>query len=810
MMGTGRAIATATTILLMQISASVAMAQDVPPERTGTAVILGQLVADDTGMPAVSATVELWSAMDSLRVASTLTNAEGRFRFARLRGDEYYLRLSSLGYGTVSTQRFELAEAEIRDVGVLRLSSEAVQLDPIEVSTERTAVTFEADRTSYNLGVMPGTEGTSVTETLQTIPELEVDIDGRITLHGSTPAIYINGRPAPMSGEALAIFLEQFPADYLQKIEVMDNPSARYDARGSGGVVNLVMKEGVELGMSGNVFANAGTRGQYGVGGRGTLQRGDWTATGGGFLRLSDVERESYDLRQNLIAAPPYLRQDSWTDRSGLSSNGDVQLRYEPTERTRLFARGRLSGSGNHSKGLTTTTHLDDDESPFLVYDRASDSDSRNLSVDFATGLDYTWEPRRHELEVELEFQTGRQRGDSRREITMESEFEDHDARMPAELTLEEEGEDGREASLNVDYTRPLGERGRIEFGFQTELEESDRDRLIHLIDDPSSPGELTDRGFDQREISNAIYSTVQRQFGEFGVQLGLRAEHLALEFEIPSGEAFRRQYTNFFPSANVSYRFDRGKQIRLSYSRRVGMPAANVLNPTDLSTDPLNRRVGNPDVQPQFTHSLSLNASWSGSAGSLRLSPYYRRTTNDWAAITTVDEAGVSTRTYENLASQSNYGATLTWSMRQRGGWGGNISLTGRRNIRDASNLGARYSGSSMRWSSRANVNAQVTGGLSAQGNFSYSPPTDLPQGRSDASYRSDFGLRYRLLENRASIRLSLQDPFGLRRSSTRTQDITYVQIGRSQDTTRSAQLNVSWSFGGGGRMRGGAPRGR
>src|SRR5690606_25974020 len=120
----------------------------------------------------------------------------------------------------------------------------------------------------------------------------------------------------PMSGDALAIFLEQFPADYLQKIEVIDNPSARYDAEGSGGIVNLVMKEGVELGFSGSVFANAGTRGQYGMGGRGTLQKGEWTYNGGGFLRLSDSERTGFDLRQNLLTDPAFVRQDSWSDRS--------------------------------------------------------------------------------------------------------------------------------------------------------------------------------------------------------------------------------------------------------------------------------------------------------------------------------------------------------------------------------------------------------------------------------------------------------------------------------------------------------------
>ncbi|MEX1183687.1 MAG: TonB-dependent receptor [Gemmatimonadota bacterium] len=779
-------------------------AQDEPVIRRGTGTILGTVLAGDTGEPLASIAVELLFAADSAAIAQTLTNAEGAFRFSLVAEGDYLLRIVSIGYGTVMTERFELADDEMRNLGDLRLPVEAVTLDAIEVSSERTAVTFEADRTSYNMGVMPGTEGATVTETFQSIPELEVDINGQVTLRGSTPAIYINGRRAPMTGEALTIFLEQFPADYLTKIEVIDNPSARYDAEGSGGIINLVMKEGVELGMSGSVFANAGTRGQYGAGGRGTMQRGDWTLNGGGFLRLSDSESSNYNLRQNLLADPAFLRQDSWSDRSGLSSNADMEIRFEPREDMQISLEGSLSGSGNDSDGLTTTTHLDELQEQLLIYDRLRASDSRNLSGDVALAFEYETESDR-EFQAELQYSRGSQHGDSRDEITMQSEFDDDSALIPAELTIEDEDESEHEVSLGADYTHPWGEDGRIELGFQSELQTSDNARLIRLIDDPQGApdGLLTDRGFDQQQVTSAVYTTLQRQFGDFGVQVGLRAEQFDLDFELPGGESFEREYTNLFPSANVSYRLESGQQIRLSYSRRIGQPGASVLNPTNLSTDPLNRRVGNPDIEPQFTHSFTMNASWSGSLGNLRLSPYYRKTTNDWAQLTTVDENGISTQTYENLVSQQSYGASLTYSLRQRDGWGGNISLSGARNIRDASNLGERYSGSSLRWSSRANLSARVTEALSAEGNFGYTPPSDMPQGRSDAQYRGDVGLRYRMLDGRGSLRLSIQDPFGLRKTSSRMQDVAYIMIGRSQESTRSAQLSVSYTLGGGGRMR-------
>jgi hypothetical protein len=325
---------------------------------------------------------------------------------------------------------------------------------------------------------------------------------------------------------------------------------------------------------------------------------------------------------------------------------------------------------------------------------------------------------------------------------------------------------------------------------------------LIRFIDDPvaSPQGEITDRGYDEREVSTSVYTTLQRDIGGFGVQLGLRAEHVDAELGIPGGETIQRDYVDLFPSLNLSYRVGSNGRLRLSYSRRTGRPGADVLNPTDRSTDPLTRLVGNPDIEPNYRHSVNLNASWSGSFGTFRVSPYYQRMNNDWTRITTVDDEGVSTRTYQNVASEESYGASVTYSLRRRGGWGGHISMSGRRNVRDASNLAERYSGSSFRWSSRANVDAAITSSLTAQANFSYSPPTDLPQGRTDARYSTDLAFRYRLLDNRASIRLSLRDPFGLREQSSRLQDISYIQLGRSRESTRSAQISVNYSIGSGG----------
>ena len=172
------------------------------------------------------------------------------------------------------------------------------------------------------------------------------------------------------------------------------------------------------------------------------------------------------------------------------------------------------------------------------------------------------------------------------------------------------------------------------------------------------------------------------------------------------------------------------------------------MLNPVDRSNDPLNRYVGNPDIDPQYTSSLSLETSWTSTFGTLRFSPYYRRTTDDWTQIKTVDAQGVSTVTWENLASVESYGTSLTASIRPIGGISGNVSVSGSREMRNASNLSTDYSGDAMRWSARGNLSARITEKLALQAMGYYTPARDVPQGRISSSLMTHVGMRQTFLQ--------------------------------------------------------------
>lgn len=784
----------------LAVAVSGAAAQE-PGEVTGV------LRDASSGEPIAGASVALELLQDTTDIRRGVTNAAGRVLFVGVTPDRYRLRVSSLAYGSTVTEAFLVEPGARHDLGTVELTIAALELEALSVTAERAAVTFEADRTSYDITAMPSAQGTAASELLRAMPELDVDLDGQVSMNGSPTAIYIDGRPAPMAGLSLTAFLEQFPSDHIERVEVIDNPSARYGAQGTGGIVNIVLREGVELGMTGVAFANGGTRGQAGVGARATLQRGPWTVSGGVDGSRTDRESASFDLRQNLIADPTtFLEQESSSHRTGTSANGDLEIEYQPTERARFWVQGRIRGSDEGSEGQSQTIHQDAARDPTSSYRRLNTLDAGSWSGRVGTGFTYEWERRRHEFEVELELDAGRNEEETREEL--DPVLSDPGDPLPAELTIEDEREREREVRLDVDYVRPWTQDGRFEVGYRFESDDTGSERFLELADEGQAAPDVTELGFDHRQTFNSLYFTLQRQLGSFGVQVGLRGEHADTRFEIPAGDVFDNDYFSLFPSASLSARIDDSRQLRLSYSRRIGRPSPSVLNPIDRSTDPLNRRVGNPDIEPEYTHSVSLHATWSTSVGRLRFSPYYRRSDGGWAELTTVDPDGVSTRSWDNVTSEERYGASLTAWLPRGNRINGFVRLGADRTVRDASNLAERYSGSSLRWQTRANLEAVVTEELSVEGRFSYFPAVDLPQGRSDARVSTDFGLRYRFLDRRASLRMAFEDPLGLQETSFETRDLTHIQIGRSSESARSVRFSVSYAFGGGGAVRGGGRR--
>lgn len=775
---------------------------------SGSAGVRG-VVAGGAGEPIALAVVELRRRGDTTLIRAAQTGVAGRFQIDGIAAGSYHLLIRQIGFAPGQTPDFTVAAAQVRDLGMIRLQPSAIQLAPIEVTVERPDVIFEPDRTGYLVEALTSATGGVITDALRELPDLTVEIDGTIRLRGATPTIYINGRPAPIQGVSLAIFLEQFPADQIERIEVLDIPPARFNAEGAAGIINIVLKQGVELGLSGSFSLAAGTRGQYTAGGRATIQRGPLVANGGLNARWSNSETSDFTLRQNLLATPTtFLRQDARSDRS--SSNGGVSLdlRYDLTPKSRLSARFNGNRNGNDRDGQTETIHLDAVELPTLAYDRRARQDGSGHSANTQFGYQYAWQQERHTLDIDLSLQRDDSRSDSREEIAADPVYQGSEL-LPSWLTRRGDGNASRGMDFSVNYTRPWGGRlGRVELGSGFRYNDSDEEQTTSLFELPgtTTPDLVESRIVSRIERVGSAYLTLQRRVGQFGLVAGVRGEWVESDIALPLAQSIRRDEANLFPNVSINWTPRQRMQLRLGFSQRVNRPGVSVLDPTNRSTDPLNRSVGNPDIESSTTYNLVANFNWSGRLGQLSMGPYWNQTRDGWERITTVDAAGISTSSYDNLTLRTTLGTSLSFGPPRFQGWNLRANLSASQSFLEGSLRSRDLQDGQLRWSVGANVDGPVVQGVTIQGSFGYQPPRDLVQGQASGQWRADFSFRYRLMNNRTAIGLAFQDPFELRKTTQEIRDPSVIQTGSSRVTTRSMTINVSYAFGAG---RGGAGRG-
>ncbi|CAN5626811.1 TonB-dependent receptor [soil metagenome] len=775
--------------LLLGAAPSLALAQeppapDSPPE---VGAIRGVVMDAESGEPLRAAQVVALEVESGERLGTVLSDAEGHFLLRDLPAGTVNVSLVYVGYAALIVESLEVAAGEVTDAGELRMRVEAIQVEGVAIESRRSAVSFEPDRTTYRVEGMPTVSGGSLSDALGAVPELDVDFEGRVEFEGQTPEIYLNGRPAPVDGESLTVFLEQFPADRIDRIEVIPNPSARFEAEGAGGIVNIVLAEDVELGLTGSVFANAGTRGEVGSGGRIAWQRGELTVQGGGFVRHNDRETATSTFRENLLADPvTFLEQDRLTRRGGLTGGIDMTTEYGLSERTLIWARTRINDLGSDSEGDTRSTRLDDEGTALDLTRQLTETDRDRSSLDLQGGVQVNFDDELGDHEFSVECRRDARRTDTFRSFATERAG---DSDLSIDTRIDETLEDRSRVRVRADYVRPVGE---------TQLEMGMRGRYR----DTESVREA--RGFLHRERFHSVFATAARTVGALGIQLGLRVENSDVSLELPSDDEarFDQSYTSVFPTANLSWRFDGGQRLRFSYGQRIRRPSARRINPLDRSDDPLLRRIGNPDLEPQYTHNARLDASWRGSLGTVRLTPFYRYQTNEWAELRSVDAEGIATEQWENVATTHQLGSSLSLSARDLRGWSGSVRVSGRQEFRSDDMLDLeRRGGSALRWSVRGNVDREFGRNLSAQARVNYNPAREIPQGFVSSSIMTQFGVRARVLDRRASLNLSVRDPFNLYDRTFESRDPSHVELRSSGRDSRAAVISVSYTLGSPGR---------
>lgn len=758
------------------------------------AQITGRVVDAQSGDPIEFATVLLTDSVSTAPTGTT-TDLEGRFQLSKNYVSDSYLEISFIG---MQTRRVDLPAPTSGpvDLGDVQLNAQGQTLDEITVRAEKSSTEFRLDKRVFNVGQDLSSTGAGALEVLNNVPSVNVTIEGQVQLRGAGGVqILIDGKPSIIAADQ-GNLLGTITADMIESVEVITNPSAKYDAEGTSGIINIVLKKEEKRGLNGALSVNTGVPDNHSVG-----------------LSLNR-RTEKFNLFSQLGVGYRELPEDERTE--NLNRRTGVRVLSQGREfRNELF----------YNAVLGTDYHLDEynvftlsANVAYEVEDQPSSYDFERFDIDGS--LLSRW--RRDEVteatnpKYQFEFQYVREfKDDEDHQLifsTLGSLFQKDQSSEFTNTTLEGADNDGRQrtatnfgtqtTTVKLDYTRPLGELGELETGGQFLRDDVGNDFTVSNFDGTvfvTDPALTNVFNWDQRV--SAAYATYGREVGKFGFKGGLRLENTRVETLLETtNEANDQNYTNLFPSGHVSYKLNDEISFQAGYSRRIFRPRMWDLNPFFNPRNEFNIYAGNPDLGPEFTDSYEVSGVFVLGALSFNASVYHRYTTDVVERITRFD-GNVALTTPDNVGTDRSTGLELN------GKWvaGERLTLTGDLNYfrfaRAGELEGQDFDFSADQYSGRlmgkldlpADIDLEITG--------RYRSAFRTVQARVREQLFFDLGLRKRLFKGRGSINASVRDIFVGRIRESVIDNPEVFQF-RSSFRGRFVTLGLSYGFGKGETM--------
>lgn len=770
-----------TCLLMGAVIVSPARGDDRP------GVVQGIVESADSGAPLPGANVAVRAPSDSTLVGGATTDSTGHFVIENLPTGEYTVVASFMGYEP-SSRRVTLTDSDpTKTLGPVQLSATTAQMDGATVSAERPFVTTEGSKKVYNFEqTQVALSGKSAVDVLRDLPSLRVDLDGAIRLRGNqNVSIHVNGEPVAMDGKALIQYLRGLSGSDVKRVEVNPNPSARHDAEGTAGIVNIVLDRSEDRGMNGGVSLSAGTSPQYSGSGHLGYNRDPWTLYGSYSYRhngrklAETLRRQSPDPSGTMLLA---RSSSSNYDYGGHSANAEID--YALTPATTLSLTSTASTRESDQSQRTRLRRAQET----TAQTRALDATNRHAHLDNRFSATHKFDAETHELSGEVRYQH-RDRNERSRDV---------DAFPSSPRERQSQANDEQEVSAKLDYTRPQGP-WTIETGLKGSARALDQHYETFRFDE--SAGNFADHpehtdALDFREEVYAGYGTLQRTIGPIDAEVGLRVEHTRTTIDANDEAANNNRYTNFFPSASLTYPLGSGRRISLSYTNRVDRPHAYQLSAFDASHDPYVRFVGNPSLDPEQVHKTELTIMQKVGPATVAVSPYARHRTNaiEWA--TTLRTDSVTVRTFDNYDANTSYGTELTSSMKV-GDVKASLSGNAYRMITHGGNLESGITRDALALSGRANVTWTVQPGLRAQLSQYYRSPMDTGLGQIDGRSRTSVSLEKTFWNDKATLGLRVQDPFDTSEIGLRKHTGDFRERLSRNWNGRSASLSFSYRFG-------------
>ena len=769
-------------------------AQDV-----GVGTIHGTIIDESTKRPLEFVSVVLHAAGDSTIIAGMASDKNGKFEIERIPAGEYYLTMDLLSYKEKKTPKFKLDAQHSRlNVGTVMLIETTVDLDEVVVTSQKTLFNNSIDRKVYNVEEDMMSKSGSASELLQNVPSVEVDIDGNVSLRGSTNVlILINGKNSPLMGKSRAEVLQQLPANSIEKIEVITNPSAKYKPDGTAGIINLVMKKNTTTGLNGSVTANGGNHDRANAAVRLNYNTGAMNVFSNVSVRKDSRHRTNIDGRTQYdsIGNEFLYHQNLLSTSRPFSTMFTLGSDY-------AFDRSNSAGlSGNYFHNGFTRTDVATTIEQTASHSITSDYDRNRYDPEFEeeygiTGfVEHDFSGEEHKLRLDVKASNAPEQEDNHYTDVY---------RFPAlpnafDNTLLKQGEGHTETTL--EYSTPLGDQATFESGYAGEWNSYTFDLHATYFDVPQQQfvnDAVKSNRFLFDESIQALYATYGRKFGSFSFLTGLRGEAAGTKSRLVSADSLiSTDYTMMYPSLHLSYDFSDAAELQLNYSKRTRRPELDDMNPFPEYQDPRTLNTGNPRLLPEHIHSVELGCKLQDDYLSVLPSLYYRYTYNQFTTITQALNDSTVLRTHTNLANGQAVGAELIFSASVNELLTANLSANVFREQIDATNLGFSNNKSVTSWSGAFTCNVNVTKTTMMQVNSRYLSARLTPQGEYSPNYVVNLGLRQTLMGNKLSFVITAADIFKtLKRDITLTTPMLVQNVVNKRDA-QIFYLGLTYTFG-------------
>jgi len=638
-------------------STMITWAQDQPQKGNGK--LSGTVIDASSNQPVEFATIALIDAAGKT-VDGTIADAKGKFSIVKIADGSYTASISFIGYQTI-TLTVELAgKKNDINLGSIKLAEEARQLNEVVVEGKKDLVEERVDRTIYNAENDATTRGGDATDVLKRVPMLSVDLDGNVSMRGSNNImVLINNKPSTIMANSVADALKQIPSDQIKTVEVITSPSAKYDAEGSAGIINIITKKNTLEGLTLNVDAGVGYRGSN-LGLNGNYRKGKMGFSLGGFGRSNYNVSGSFENNQTTVDEGNTFQTIQKADNrsNGIFGNYNFGWDYDINKKNSVTASVRygLRNNNSYQDGLTSLTFQNSSTTPSSASLRDVSTNDLSGTVDLNFNYTRLFEKPQREFSVLALYSRNDRNNDFDNTI-----FNPFTEDITSRFKNENDGLN-EEFTIQADYQTPISTNQMFELGAKSIRRKVLSDYAYYTA--AGSDGEYVlqpnqnlsnQLNYDQNVMASYLSHTYSSKSG-YSLKTGLRYEYTVINaYTRTEADIDIPEYGVLVPSINASKKLKKGT-VKTSYNRRIQRPSIQFLNPNIQASNPYNRTIGNPYLDPEYTNNFELGYSTFIKGTSLNFTGFVRNSNNAIQSLRNVAGDTIIT-TYANIGSENAYG---------------------------------------------------------------------------------------------------------------------------------------------------------